>query len=178
VIHDHFWLMFLDPEHDLSVIRKDFLQAHLNDLKMPIEDGSNAWPFDYWIKRYHRAAVRFYHARQDLYAANYKEGLDLNMIWPGNRTEDAPLLTVFRHFDSASVHKGVLGRLPRTMWVMDYPLLERIYYALVAGFDVFGNLSHQLDVRLYMDELRIEGESVNQHGKLTPYQRLILTPQN
>jgi len=42
---------------------------------------------------------------------------------------------------------------------MDYPLMERIYYSLVAGFDVFGDLGHQLGDRLYMDELRIEGES-------------------
>ncbi len=45
------------------------------------------------------------------------------------------------------------------MWVMDYPQLERIYYALVAGFDVYGTLGHQLAVRLYMDGLREEGES-------------------
>jgi hypothetical protein len=45
------------------------------------------------------------------------------------------------------------------MWVIDYPLLERIYYALVAGFDVYGNAGHQLAVRLYMDGLRVEGES-------------------
>jgi len=43
--------------------------------------------------------------------------------------------------------------------VMDYPLLERIYYALVAGFDVYGTLGHQLAIRLYMDGLRGEGES-------------------
>ena len=80
-------------------------------------------------------------------------------IWKGNRAADAPVLTVYRHFDSASVHKGVLGALPKTMWVIDYPLFERIYYALVAGFDVYGNMGHQLAVRLYMDGLRIEGES-------------------
>ena len=159
VIQDHFWLMFLDPDHDLSVGPADFLQKHLDDLRMPIEEGSNARPFAYWTNSYHRAAVRFYRARQELYASTFKGGLGMEAIWKGGREEDAPLLTVFRHFDSASVHKGVLGRLPRTMWVMDYPLLERIYYALVAGFDVFGNLSHQLGVRLYMDELRIEGES-------------------
>ena len=159
VIHDHFWLMFLDPDHDLSVRSPDFLQQHLDDLRMPIEDGSNAWFFSYWTNSYRRAAVRFYQARQNLYASHYKNGLDPRAIWKGGRKDDAPLLTVFRHFDSASVHKGTLGRLPRTMWVMDYPLLERIYYALVAGFDVFGNASHQLGVRLYMDELRIEGES-------------------
>jgi len=57
------------------------------------------------------------------------------------------------------VHKGVLGNLPKTMWVIDYPLLERIYYALVAGFDVYGTVAHQLAVRHYMDVLRVEGES-------------------
>ena len=68
------------------------------------------------------------------------------------------MLTIYRHFDSASVHKGALGNLPRTLWVIDYPHLERIYYALVAGFDVFGNVSHQANIRRYMDYLRIEGE--------------------
>jgi hypothetical protein len=38
-------------------------------------------------------------------------------------------------------------------------LLERIYYLLVAGFDVYGSLGHQLNTRLYMDFLRMEGES-------------------
>ena len=82
----------------------------------------------------------------------------------GNRDKDSPVLTVYRHFDSASVHKGVLGSLPKTMWVIDYPLFERIYYALVAGFDVYGNVGHQLAVRLYMDALRIEGESFLVNG--------------
>lgn len=159
VIQDHFWLMFVDPDHDLTVRSPDFLNKHLADLKMPTEEGSNARPFAYQTGRYHQAAGDFYRARQDLYASSYPEGLDMNAIWKGGRNEDAPILTVFRHFDSASVYKGVLGNLPRTMWVVDFPLLERIYYSLVAGFDVFGNINHQLGVRLYMDELRIEGES-------------------
>jgi hypothetical protein len=86
-------------------------------------------------------------------------GLGYDSIWKGNRPDDAPLLTIYRHFDSASVHKGALGNLPKTLWVIDYPLLERIYYALVAGFDIYGNAGHQLAVRLYMDALRVEGES-------------------
>jgi hypothetical protein len=45
------------------------------------------------------------------------------------------------------------------MWVIDYPLFERIYYALVAGFDVYGTAGHQLALRHYMDALRVEGES-------------------
>ncbi|MFW2579915.1 fatty acid cis/trans isomerase, partial [Aliarcobacter butzleri] len=35
---------------------------------------------------------------------------------------------------------------------------ERIFYSLVAGFDVFGNSAHLLLVRSHMDRLRVEGE--------------------
>ncbi len=54
--------------------------------------------------------------------------------------------------------KGFVGQPPKTAWVIDYPLLERIHYLLVAGFDVYGNGGHQLETRLYMDFLRMEGE--------------------
>jgi len=42
---------------------------------------------------------------------------------------------------------------------VDYSLLERIYYLLVAGYDVYGNITHNLNSRLYMDFLRMEGEA-------------------
>jgi hypothetical protein len=127
---------------------------------MPIEKGSDLRLSDGLNNRYYKKAIRFYRERQDYYLShNYYDGLGYEAIWKGNRASDTPLLTVYRHFDSASVHKGVLGELPKTMWVVDYPLLERIYYALVAGFDVYGNAGHQLAVRLYMDALRVEGES-------------------
>ena len=54
--------------------------------------------------------------------------------------------------------KGLVGDEPKTAWVIDYPLLERIHYLLVAGYDVYGNVGHQLFSRLYMDFLRIGGE--------------------
>jgi hypothetical protein len=56
------------------------------------------------------------------------------------------------------VVKGLVGEQPKTMWFIDYSLLERIHYLLVAGFDVYGNAGHQLESRLYMDFLRMEGE--------------------
>ena len=84
--------------------------------------------------------------------------MPLDSIWSGKKPADAPLLTIYRHFDSASVHKGILGEEPRTMWVIDYAQFERIYYTLVAGYDVFGNVSHQTNIRRYMDFLRMEGE--------------------
>ena len=66
---------------------------------------------------------------------------------------------MFRHFDSASVSNGLIGDYPETAWLIDYPLLERIHYLLVAGFNVYGNLTHQLTTRIYMDFLRMEAEN-------------------
>jgi hypothetical protein len=159
VIDDHFWIMFLDPDHDLSVKYPGFLKLYSDKLRMPIEMGSNQGIFSMLTDEHSKAAVDFYRARQDYYASLNYAGLGYEFIWKGDRASDAPALTVYRHYDSASVHKGVLGNLPKTLWVIDYPLLERIYYALVAGFDVYGNAGHQLAVRHYMDALRVEGES-------------------
>jgi hypothetical protein len=160
VIDDHFWIMFMDPDYDLSVKYPGFLKLHYNNLRLPGEMGSDYSLAKSLFDNPHYAwAVEFYKARQEFYSAHYPDGLDTTMLWKGNRPDDSPLLTVYRHFDSASVHRGVLGGLPKTMWVIDYPLLERIYYSLVAGFDVYGTAGHQLATRFYMDALRIEGES-------------------
>jgi len=159
VINDQFWVMFVDPDHDLSVTYPAFLKQQSDKLRMPIELGSDMRVFDALTDTYKKAAVDFYKVRQDFYMSLNYAGLGYESIWKGNSASDTPLLTVYRHFDSASVHKGVLGNLAKTMWVLDYPLLERIYYALVAGFDVYGTVGHQLALRLYMDGLRVEGES-------------------
>ncbi len=160
VIDDHFWLMFMDPDHDLAVKFPGFLKLHYQNLRLPGENGSDIRLYDTLIENKHYSwAIAFYKARQEFYGAIYPDGLDTSAIWKGNRPNDDPVLTVFRHFDSASVHRGVLGGLPKTMWVADFPLLERIYYSLVAGFDIYGTAGHQLATRLYMDALRVEGES-------------------
>ena len=159
VIDDQTWVMFMDPDHDLSVANPGFLKQYSDKLRMPIEKGSDLRIFTALRDEHREAALEFYRARQDLYTSLNYAGLGYDAIWKGNRAADAPLLTIYRHFDSASVHKGALGNLPKTMWVIDYPLLERIYYALVAGFDVYGTAGHQLATRLYMDGLRVEGES-------------------
>lgn len=159
VIDDHFWVMFMDPDHDLTVNYPGFLKFHNNRLRLPTESGSDKKAISALLDDYRKWAVEYYRARQDLYTTHMYGGLGYDAIWKGERPTDAPILTVYRHFDSASVHRGVLGNLPKTLWVIDYPLMERIYYALVAGFDVYGTMGHQLAVRLYMDELRVEGES-------------------
>ena len=157
VIHDHFWVMFKDPDSDITVLNPEFLQAQAQNLSLPIEkvEGSILEVFsDAYRDRY----KKYYVAKENFINDTYPNGQGLKSIWKGNKASDAPLLTVYRHFNSASVHKGVLGEEPRTMWVIDYPQLERIYYSLVAGYDIYGNITHQTNLRRYMDFLRLEGE--------------------
>ncbi|MGH0031268.1 MAG: fatty acid cis/trans isomerase [Myxococcota bacterium] len=159
VIHDHFWVLFRDPEHDPTVLDPSFLVEQAANLALPDEEGSSERLVKAFSDAYRKRYKAFYRAKTDFYEANAPaDAFGLDAIWKGRRGEDSPMLTVYRHFDSASVHKGARGALPRTLWVIDYSQFERIYYALVAGFDVYGNLSHQANVRRYMDFLRVEGE--------------------
>jgi len=157
VIHDHFWVMFKDPDYDIAVTHPEFIDAQSYNLSLPIEKVDTQL-LNTFSDEYRERYRHYFQAKKKLQATLYKEGMPLNSIWSGQKASDAPMLTVYRHFDSASVHKGILGEEPRTMWVIDYAQFERIYYTLVAGYDVFGNISHQTNIRRYMDFLRIEGE--------------------
>ncbi len=158
VIHDHFWIMFQDPDSDLSVKYPGFLLEQSENLSMPIETVSESiWKT--FSDAYRNKYKAYFHAKEAFYDDTYPDGLGIEGIWKGNIAKDSPLLSIYRHYDSASVHRGVIGELPRTMWVIDYPQFERIYYALVAGYNVYGNVSHQTNIRRYMDFLRIEGEA-------------------
>lgn len=158
VIEDHFWVFFLNPDFDLSVRYPGFLLSEHDNLRLPTEKGSGGQIWNAFSDEYRDRYAAFYKDKIRFYSREYPEGLPIEAIWKGETSEDTPALSVYRHFDSASVHAGVLGDLPKTLWVIDYPQFERIYYALVAGFDVFGNVTHQTNVRRYMDYLRMEGE--------------------
>ena len=157
VIHDHFWVMFQDPEYDISVLHPEFLLKEAKNLSMPIETSTQKL-LQTFSDKYRDGYRQYFADKEKLIRKEFPEGQDMQAIWRGNTKDDSPLLTIYRHFDSASVHHGALGSLPRTAWVIDYPQFERIYYSLVAGYDVFGNISHQTNIRRYMDFLRVEGE--------------------
>jgi hypothetical protein len=160
VIDDHFWVMFVDPERFDPEHDEAFLAAESDNLRLP--SARTATPVDLlaW-RRYANGVRRYQQAKSDYLAeqtARSARALEVESIWDGDGYNDNAALTVFRHFDSASVVKGFVGQSPKTAWVVGYPLLERIHYLLVAGFDVYGSMSHQLESRLYMDFLRMEGE--------------------
>jgi hypothetical protein len=158
-IEDRFWVTFLRPDVPWMKEETDFLAGAKQDLDMPAEGQSTPLP-TLWFG-YGREHARYVAKRIEFLEKVTKggEGVTPLLLWDGDGTNANAALTVFRHFDSASVVKGLVGRAPKTAWVIGYPLLERIHYLLVAGFDVFGNVSHQVTTRLYMDFLRMEGEA-------------------
>jgi len=160
VINDHFWVVFVDPESEPIRELPVALEREVSDLRLPAEAQSNALPLTNWVK-YSRLNRRYLDERAKFLAETFpdEEGPTLELIWNGDGHNRNAALTVFRHFDSATVLKGWVGGTPKTAWVVGYSLLERIHYLLVAGFDVYGNLGHQVMTRMYMDFLRMEGES-------------------
>ena len=161
VINDDFFVAFLDPDYDLSITDPRFLEQAKSLIKVPDASASPLTLVQQWRKYYksHRAYLLF---REDAYFKYDPAGkkVTLDAIWPGNEFSPVSLLTVFRHFNSASVVDGFVGEFPKNLWVIDFPILERIYYNLVLDFDVFGNATHQLLTRLYMDYMRMEAEDL------------------
>ena len=147
VIRDNFWVLFQDPQHDRYLTDLDYQRQTTPLLAMPGQIDNLSGLMSFW---------RIYQEKRNQYEKLRKQAYTetparWEHIWSGN---DDALLSVFRQHDSASVRKGLIGAIPQTLWWMDFPLLERTYYQLVVNFDVFGNVSHQGQTRLYFDLIR------------------------
>ncbi|QFU76858.1 peptidylprolyl isomerase [Halioglobus maricola] len=160
VIDDHFWVMFANPDKLDPVEDANFLAREMDNLYLPEPRTGTLLDLLSWRK--YAKANRSYHEARAQYIEKElnrdERKLDLDAIWDGDGNNANAALTIFRHFDTASVVKGFVGETPKTAWVISYPLLEKIHYLLAAGFDVYGAVAHQLESRLYMDFLRMEGE--------------------
>ncbi len=161
VINEQFYVMFMDPKTDFFVNDPAYAASTFPYLRLPAEKGSD----------HKLSATSLAHVITVLNVRNkYRQLRDLKMtqdhpngysvadIWDGDKTNPNALLTVLRHYDSAQVLRGAVGEIPKTAFVLDYPLMERIVYDLVVGFDVFGNFTHQVDTREYMSLIRAEAE--------------------
>ncbi|MAW82507.1 fatty acid cis/trans isomerase [Marinicaulis aureus] len=161
VIEDRFWVMFLDPDADPAVTDADYLAAATPFLGLPAALADAPLP-----ERLFPSYLEHHKTYEELRDSRYREadpenkGPAVDDIWLGETGRGPALLTIFRHFDNATVVGGFVGAAPETAWVIDFPTLERIYYNLVAGFDVFGAVEHQIATRVYMDLLRMESESL------------------
>lgn len=157
VINDRFWVFFADPAtHSADV--DAFLAREAGKLKLPTETV-NPLPLVSWHS-YRRLEKDYLDAQARLLKEKFAvQGPDQRVVWNGEGRNSNAALTVFRHFDSASVVRGLVGGPPKTAWILTYPLFERIHYLLVASFDVYGSVGHQLNARMYMDFLRMESET-------------------
>ena len=158
VINDHFWVVFLAPGAQENALTTVLLDAAAPNLNLPAEHENTVGLRDW--RDYSKNEVLYLEEKSRLSrkmtGSNYKFGL--TSLWDGDGKNPNAALTVFRHFDSASVVRGLVGERPQTVLTLGYPLFERMHYLLLAGFDVYGNVPHQLATRLYMDFLRMEGE--------------------
>lgn len=154
VIRDQFWTMFQAPDRDLYITDANYQAQATPLLAMPGQNDDVGSVLGLWL-RYRDKRNQYEALRSAVYAD--APAPDWSSLWAGN---DNAILTIFRHFDSATVIKGLIGEIPQTMWLFDYPLLERTYYQLAVNFDVFGNVSHQAQTRLYFDLIR-NGAEVN-----------------
>jgi len=159
VINDRFWVFFVDPEDPNTALIVNFYAELQESIELPAANQSVYRPLALW-RRYSKQQKALITSLDDYLTENNASigDITLNAIWDGDGVNDNAALTVFRHFDSATVEKGLIGKPPKTAWVIDYALLEKIHYLLVAGYDVFDNLGHQVVTRAYMDFLRMEGE--------------------
>ena len=159
VIEDRFWVVFADPDADARGANAEILSREAGELTLPGAYGSDAGIIRPWLnfadeeKKFLREKSRILEKVIDQHGP-----LTLSAIWDGDGRNPNAALTIFRNFDNATVVKGLVGTRPKTAWVMGYPLFERLYYLLVTGYDVYGNAGHQLNSRLYMDFMRMEGE--------------------
>jgi hypothetical protein len=166
VIEDRFWVFFRAPDPDAVMLQPAFLDAAGAYLDLPAVRGDDSLRIFTTWRRFLELQQRYLASKDVILERRFDDPsrvLDirdaLEVVWDGDGRNPNSALTVFRHFDSASVRNGLVGDYPETAWIIDYPLLERIHYLLVVGFNVFGNATHQLTTRLYMDFLRMEAEN-------------------
>ena len=159
VIRDHFWVIFVAPNEDYDSKVAKFYQSNSELLALPEESSSSSRPLSSWrkySKKYSKLMKQQDEFLKEFVGKDVPYSLDL--MWDGGGNNKNAALTIMRHFDSATVEKGLIGDPPKTAWFIGYTDLERIHYLLVAGYDVYGNFGHQLLARLYMDFLRMSGE--------------------
>ncbi len=160
-IDDHFWAFFLSPDKDPMLNEvPEFLKENSDAL---VTAGAYGNKVDLV---YGEVITTFRNRRAALYEKLSREKdfkFTKDMIWNGGgerKETNVPLLTIMRHFESASVNRGGIGGLPKTIWVVDYHLLEELYYNLVAGFEVFAGNFHRVRTRIHMDGSRLNGQDL------------------
>lgn len=157
VINDNFWVFFLSPDIDPMVQSAETYKKIANIMEMPAQIKDDFAPSLDFREKYWQAIQYKYAFLKENQASS---PLDFSSIWSAQKKNNNAALTVYRHFNSATVLRGLQGAEPKTAWVLDYHVFETIYYNLTAGYNVFGPVLHQLNSRLFMEISRIASEDL------------------
>lgn len=160
-IDEQFHVFFMNPDSDLLVRDPKFREQVSDLLVLPAETGSDVSLLSvaYYLDRYPRLRHQYRGLRQAALRANFPRGLGLEDLWNGGEGRNPnAALTVLRHEDHAAVVHGLRGGDAPSAFVLDYALFERLVYNLAVGFDLYGDISHQIHTRVYMGMIRMEGE--------------------
>ena len=110
VIDDQFWVMFFDPVKDVISVDPDFLERMSDYLQLPTDRESHLRLLSIWSDYWQRQK-RYIAAKEDCFKGLHAEDLEhaMSYVWHGDGRNPNAALTVFRHFDSASVRFGLVG---------------------------------------------------------------------
>ena len=157
VIDDRFFVLFQDPDSDLSVTDADYM-AEIQASLLLVPDGERVTSLEHNWESLRKERNEYIVMRGTNYRKEQPKGPSLDDLWDGDGNNGNATLTVLRNFDNAMVTKGFVGAVPKTIWVMDYPMLERTFYLLAANYNVFGTVASQTETRFYFDLIRSGGE--------------------
>jgi len=141
-VKDQFWVYFVDPKYDVSVL----------DPKLGLE----TW--NIFMDRSLLGNDSYEAAYGQALAKLQPKGYTIDAIWNGDRKNPNAWLTVLPHESNVSVMKGRQGGIPRTQWLMDYSGFERIYYDTVANFEYWSGDIPKLETLVFFNYLRQEFE--------------------
>jgi hypothetical protein len=129
VIDDQFYVLFQDPDSDLSVTDPAYLASVQPYLVLTREEEHLIELGPDWVYRKHERN-EYIRLRGQAYRELQPKGPSLEGIWDGDGSNTNAALTVFRHFDNATVVKGFVGAVPKTLWVMTF--VDTAEYYLIA----------------------------------------------
>lgn len=158
-IDDQFWLTFIKPMPELESDINAFVQSQNAWLQIPKPEQDNV-ALSQWVhvkeaqQQYLKAKKTFI---QNVIAKQNPN--DLSLLWDGQHSNENAVLSVFSHDDSATVHTGLLGKIPASAWIMDYPLLERLHYFLTVGGKLSKQDPYDLPTQRFLKLLRYEAEA-------------------
>ncbi len=148
-IRDRFFTLFLKPDSDPTAIDPKLGESSVGHLDPTASKLTTA----------HRSR-KF----TELFEARLKQmrpnGLKVEDIWDGDKTDKNAWISIFRHGTSASAHQGPMGQFPETMWVLDYGNFERMYYDLVVLYRPWAPATHKISTWSTMSEVRSHSEDL------------------